>query len=319
MPRRTVQGNPQSLRTDLSGILENFELLLESGTLREQVCELVQAHYSLRDLGASLPTFDGYTSAASRILRYLQNHVGEVIRGDELMVVAGISEYGRRVRELRVQEGWSIITGVAVSEMRRNANEENSEELSDLPEMQSDDYLLQSAVQDRDAAFRWHRANTIRRQEISVKNKILIYLRENVSKSISGEELRYLANNRSEWARRVRELRTEEGWPISTKSNGQPDLPVGVYVLEEDKQSPPHDRSIPDRVRRRVLQRDQHKCQRQECGWHHGQWNQSDPRHLEVHHITAHAEGGENTAENLVTYCNICHDEVHQLEGTAQT
>jgi hypothetical protein len=31
------------------------------------------------------------------------------------------------------------------------------------------------------------------------------------------EELKYLAKDKKEWARRVRELRTEQGWPIVTK------------------------------------------------------------------------------------------------------
>ncbi|WP_323985578.1 HNH endonuclease [Klebsiella aerogenes] len=32
---------------------------------------------------------------------------------------------------------------------------------------------------------------------------------------------------------------------------------------------------------------------------------------LELHHIEHHADGGENTLENLITLCNVCHDEVH--------
>ena len=48
-----------------------------------------------------------------------------------------------------------------------------------------------------------------------------------------------------EWARRVRELRTEEGWPIVTRNSGRDDLAIGVYVLEEDRQTYEHDRSIP--------------------------------------------------------------------------
>ncbi|WP_139153108.1 HNH endonuclease, partial [Enterobacter kobei] len=33
---------------------------------------------------------------------------------------------------------------------------------------------------------------------------------------------------------------------------------------------------------------------------------------LELHHIEHHADGGENTLDNLITLCNVCHDEVHR-------
>ena len=136
------------------------------------------------------------------------------------------------------------------------------------------------------------------------------FFRANVGKKITGEELRYIANEKTEWARRVRELRTEFGWPIVTCNTGRPDLDVGVYLLEADRQSPEHDRDIPDPVKRAVLRRDGYKCKN--CGWSHIEWNRSDPRHLELHHIKHHVSGGKNTAENLVTLCTVCHDEVHR-------
>ncbi len=55
-------------------------------------------------------------------------------------------------------------------------------------------------------------------------------------------------------------MRTEEGWPIVTKNTGRDDLPVGVYVLEEDRQAYVHDRKIPDPVRVAVLTRDHFRC-----------------------------------------------------------
>ncbi len=94
-----------------------------------------------------------------------------------------------------------------------------------------------------------------------------------------------------------------------TKNNGRPDLPIGVYVLEADRQGPEHDRTIPDPVRRAVLRRDQYQCRK--CGWTHRLWNRSDPRHLELHHIEEHAKGGANAEENLITLCTVCHDDIH--------
>lgn len=146
-------------------------------------------------------------------------------------------------------------------------------------------------MQDRDAAHRWFLANEIRKENLAVRDKILKYFLKNVGKQISGEELRYVAKDRSEWARRVRELRTEFGWPIVTKNTGRPDLNIGIYVLEADRQSPEHDRHIPDTVKRGVLRRDRYKCRK--CGWTHDEWNRSDPRHLELHHVKPHVDGGK--------------------------
>ena len=156
-----------------------------------------------------------------------------------------------------MQFGWAIVSGVTIKEMR----EEEAEEVPDeLKAMRPNEYVLLSAEEDRDAAHRWHVANTIRKQRGSVRDKILKFLKANVGRGVTNEELRYVAGDKTEWARRVRELRTEFGWPIATKTTGRPDLGVGVYVLQADRQSPEHDRSIPDDVRREVLRRDGYKC-----------------------------------------------------------
>jgi hypothetical protein len=181
--------------------------------------------------------------------------------------------------------------------------------------MLAEDYVLLRDEQDRDAAFRWRLANTIRKEDLNVQEKILKFLRANVGKEVSGEELRYLSNDKTEWARRVRELRTEKGWPVVTKMTGRPDLGIGVYVLEQDRQLPEHDRKIPDPVRRSVLRRDGYRCK--DCEWHHELWNPSDPRHLEIHHLTEHAKGGSNDEKNLVALCNVCHDERHRKTKTS--
>ena len=150
-----------------------------------------------------------------------------------------------------------------------------------------------------------------RKKKVSVTDKIIGYFRKNVGQEITGEELKYLAKDKKEWARRVRELRTEQGWPIVTKNSGRRDLAVGVYVLEQDRQAYEHDRSIPDPIRIAVLQRDEFKCT--ECGWQRGNQSPEDPRNmLELHHKQHHKDKGGNTVENLVTLCNVHHDEKHR-------
>ncbi len=292
-------------------LLLEFEDNLRAGSMRDQVKSLVPATHVLRDLGGSLVTPNSKSSGRDRILSYLRAHVGEIIAGDELMIVSGIGDYPRRIRELRKEDGWPILSGVAAKQMRDAGREPGAIPSSLLPIMRTDDYVLLEDVRDEDAARRWETANTIRRRPDGVQSKVLAYLRENVGKHVTGEELRYVANEKNEWPRRVRELRTEEGWPIVTRFSGDPSLPMGVYVLADDVQAPPHDRHIKEIVRREVMERDNWCCQWSGCGWSHERIA-FDPRFLEVHHIHEHADGGSNEAENLVTLCNLHHDEVHR-------
>ena len=308
MTKHTKPGDAEKYRLQLIELLENFEEHLKGSELRTQVLGLIPAAVLLKNLGCSLVSGPDAGSARTRILAYMKKYVGTVLSGEELMIVAGISEYARRIRELRVQFGWKILTGVTV----KNMDSEEIKELigSEQLQLKPDQYILISDKEDTQAAYRWNVANDIRKtKELSVRDKILKYFRDFVGVEISGEELRYVGGDKTEWARRTRELRTEFGWPVMTRFTGRPDLPVGVYVLEEDRQAPEHDRKIPEKVYRAVLVRDNYTCQ--DCGWTHEQWNRSDPRHLEAHHIQQHAEGGSNTEDNLTTLCTVCHDVRH--------
>lgn len=79
---------------------------------RQRVVRLIDLQSLFRKLGKSLLAEAGMAtgSARGRIRQYLSAHVGEVVDGAELAVVAGISEYARRIRELR-EEGLTILTG----------------------------------------------------------------------------------------------------------------------------------------------------------------------------------------------------------------
>jgi hypothetical protein len=307
--RKMISLDPEKIRREAEELIRNFESELRSGELRSKVLALVPVFNTLRELGKSLITGEYKSSARDRILYYLLKYPRTVIDGDELLVVSGIQEYARRVRELRVQFGWSIASGVTIKEM---CDVETEDFPRDFQVIKPSEYVLLDTEQDREAAHRWNTANAVRRLSISTRDKILMFLREHVGRPVTGEELRYVAGNSTEWARRIRELRTEYGWPISTKTTGSPNLAVGVYLLQADRQSPEHDRLIPDNVRREVLRRDEYRCK--QCNWSHAEWNPSDPRHLELHHITHHAKGGDNVMENLKTLCNVCHDRIHETE-----
>jgi hypothetical protein len=310
MPRKShPRGTEEHLR-QLREFLSNFEKELNSVDLRRKVTALLPVFRELRDLGSSLIPRDLADSARERILYYFLKYPRQVISGEEINVVAGINEWPRRVRELKVERGWSLVSGKIIKEMVEEGDLPSSLDGQDMLKMKVDDYVLLTTEQDKEKAYRWKLANSIRRKNVSVQNKILEYLRENVGKQVDGEELRYVANNKKEWARRVRELRTDGGWPIVTKMTGRPDLPVGIYLLEADRQTPSHDRKIPDDVRLAVLERDKYQCTK--CGWDRSKWSREVPRILELHHIKPHAEWGDNTAENLRTLCNMCHDKIHR-------
>lgn len=312
--RSNASEDLQQQVVEIKQLLDDFVHQLERDDLRQQVQSLVPAVYAVRDLGSGLIPTDGKSAARDRIIAYLLKFPRTLIAGDELMVVSGIGEWARRVRELRVEFGWAIYTGTTIKE----AAEETPEIIDELEsvlgqknfQLKPDEYILMSDQQDREAALRWNQLNTIRKKNIGVKSKLLEYLRINAGHVVTGEELRYLAKNKKEWARRTRELRTEDGWPVVTRMQGRLDLDVGEYLLEEDRQAEAHDRRIPDPVRIKVLERDGFSCTF--CGWCRDDLDPADPRKfLELHHLIEHGHGGPNEAENLTTLCNIHHDQVH--------
>lgn len=307
------KSSPEKLQQKLIDLLNNFSEELKRDDLRTKVVALVPAFKTLRALGSSLIPKNEASSARERIICYLRQYPQTVIDGNELMVVSGIIEWARRVRELRVQFGWWIYSGMTFKQMAQDPKDAAAFEAMgiDPAKIKPSQYVLMRTEQDKQAAYRWNVLNEIRKKKISVKDKIIEYLRMNVGEQVTGEELSYLAKGAKEWARRVRELRTEEGWPIVTKNTGRNDLPVGVYVLEEDRQAPAHDRKIPDLVRVAVLERDHFSCVH--CGWNRSMLSKDDPRKmLELHHKKHHADGGDNTEENLETLCNVCHDDEHR-------
>lgn len=220
MAEHSKQSDPEQHRLRLMELLKNFEDHLKNSELRTQVLELVPATDMLQNLGASLLQGPDTDSARSRILAYMKQYMGIVLSGKELMVVAGISEYARRVRELRVEHGWRILTGMTLKNL-------DPEEVASLfggmrPQLKPDQYILLSSVQDTEAAYRWNIAHDVRKERaLSVREKILKYFRMFVGKEISGEELRYVAGDKTEWARRTRELRTEFGRPVVTRFTGR--------------------------------------------------------------------------------------------------
>lgn len=318
MGRRSRPGNVEDLRSKLVKLLTDFEERLSDSDLRMKVRSLIPAHHHLNDLGASLPPSADGKSAFARLLSYLRRFQGAVVAGEELMVVSGIQDYPRRIRELRKEHGWPVLSGRMLRELRAEELEELGE--STIPaKLRVEDYILIAPERDEEAAKRWRIANKIRRKKIGVGTNILEFFQANVGRPVTGEELRYVANNKTEWARRTRELRTEHGWDIATRMTERPDLPIGTYVLQSDHQAEPHDRTIKDNVRVMVLKRDHYSCRFEDCDFDaRAPHIEGTPRRrLELHHKQLHSKKGSNEPGNLVTLCNVHHDNVHarKLEG----
>lgn len=303
---------------DLIALIRDFEQHADDTDLRERVIGLVPVARGLRELGRNLIAVDGRMSGLDRVEYYMCRYPRTVIDRDELLLISGISDWPRRVRQLRVERGWPLYSGLTFRDLAAD-DPATARELGetigvDPASLRSDQYVLVSTEKDREAAHRWKILNRIRkRRDIGPKKKLLLYLRENVGRPVSSEELRALTRGEGDWPRRSRELRTEEGWPVFTRLQGRPDLPIATYILEEDRQAPAHDRKIKDNVRAFVLERDNYACTC--CDWTRAQANADDPRRrLELHHLTAHADKGANSADNLITLCNVDHDRVHAGE-----
>lgn len=91
-------------------------------------------------------------------------------------------------------------------------------------------------------------------QRGGARGKLRAHFLANIGRVMDSDELRAVADNQSEWARRVRELRTEEGYLILTH-NDRSELKPGQYLLETPKPQPAFERAISKETRAYVLDR----------------------------------------------------------------
>ncbi|MCA3311569.1 MAG: HNH endonuclease [Roseomonas sp.] len=127
------------------------------------------------------------------------------------------------------------------------------------------------------------------------------------------DELRQVAGGTSEWARRVRELRNEEGYQILT-NNDRSDLKVGQYLLETPKPLPAFQRAISKETRAFVLDRNGQTCM--QCGAVAGEQHPYDPTRktrLHIGHIVDKSMGGSDDPANLRALCSVCNEGAKNL------
>ena len=140
------------------------------------------------------------------------------------------------------------------------------------------------------------------------RSKLRAYFLANIGRVISAQELRPIAGNISEWARRVRELRTEEGYLILTH-NDRADLKPGDYLLETAKPQPAFARGISKETRAYVLDRNGFTCQM--CGAVAGEPHPYDltrKTRLHIGHVIDKSLGGNDEPSNLKAICSVCNE-----------
>lgn len=144
------------------------------------------------------------------------------------------------------------------------------------------------------------------------KSKLRDYFRENVGYVLDSDTLRDIAGT-SEWGRRVRELRNEEGMNIVTH-NDRSTLKPGEYMLVDLKPIPSFERGISKETRAYVLDRNGFTCQM--CGAAVGEPHPYDTNRktrLHLGHIIDKSMGGTDDRSNLRAICSVCNEGASNL------
>lgn len=142
----------------------------------------------------------------------------------------------------------------------------------------------------------------------SSKKRLLEYFLHNMGRVLDSAELRAASGGVSEWARRVRELRDEEGYQILTHRD-RADLKPGQYLLLTDVRRPAFSREISKETRAFVLERNGYTCQM--CGLAAGDpdpYNVGRKVRLTMGHIVDKSLGGGDSSDNLRSVCTNCNE-----------
>lgn len=142
--------------------------------------------------------------------------------------------------------------------------------------------------------------------------KLRDYFVEHAGKVLNSDTLRDVAGT-SEWGRRVRELRNEEGMNIVTH-NDRSNLKPGEYLLLNTKPLPSFERSISKETRAFVLDRNGFTCQM--CGAAAGEphpYNQGRKTRLHIGHIIDKSMRGTDETANLRAICSVCNEGASNL------
>ena len=141
------------------------------------------------------------------------------------------------------------------------------------------------------------------------KTRLRQHFLSHLGQILLSDDLMQVANGSSEWARRVRELRNEEGFQILTHHDRN-NLKPGEYLLETEKPQPAFARAISKETRAFVLERNGFTCQM--CGIAAGEKHSDDPSgrtaRLHIGHVLDKSKGGTDDYSNLRALCSVCNE-----------
>jgi hypothetical protein len=142
--------------------------------------------------------------------------------------------------------------------------------------------------------------------------KLREYFLDNIGEILNSDTLREIAGT-SEWGRRVRELRNEEGMNIVTH-NDRSELKPGQYLLVNKKILPAFERAVSKETRAFVLDRNGFTCQM--CGAAAGEPHPYDAgrkTRLHIGHIIDKTMGGDDDPSMLKAICSVCNEGASNL------
>lgn len=143
-------------------------------------------------------------------------------------------------------------------------------------------------------------------QKTGSKKRILEFFLQNVGKVLESRQIQAASGGVSEWARRVRELRNEDGYQILTHKD-RADLKPNQYLMETTKRVPAFARNISKETRAWVLERNGYTCQM--CGLAAGDPDPYNPNRtvrLTMGLILDKSKGGDDSPQNLRAICTNC-------------
>ncbi len=268
----TEPPNDRTLAELAASAIEALRLVDDADSTLDNQRRVVEAAVAAEEMARKLR---GTKSGRDTILELLKAASPDEVSADFLRHASGIQEFARRIRELRVEFGYDV-------------------------EATTSGYRLLSIDPDSTVAEKWALMNEIRRRDTSAIQRIEALFRSRLGEIVTTRDIEYVARI-SSGPRRVREMRTEHGLRIESHKDN-PNLHPGEYLLVDPEPIPASERAVDARQRERILERDGHACVL--CG---REPDRKSRIWLEVDHIVALSDGGENDDNNLRTLCNECH------------
>lgn len=140
------------------------------------------------------------------------------------------------------------------------------------------------------------------------KSLILEFFIKNLGKVVESKDIQIAGGGVVEWARRVRELRNEDGYQILSHKD-RADLKPNQYILETIDRVPAFKREVSKETRALVLERNGYTCQM--CGLAAGDpdpFGGTRTVRLTIGHIKDKSKGGDDSTSNLRAVCTNCNE-----------